>query len=76
MSEVEHILSVHNKLGEGPLWSVQEQALYWVDIDDNCFFRFHPAVGTTEKIDVGVAIGVLALRASGGLVLATKKGFG
>jgi sugar lactone lactonase YvrE len=49
--------------------------LYWVDIQDNCFFRFHPATGISEKIDVGVAIGVLALRASGGLVLATKKGF-
>ncbi len=75
MSEVAHVLSVHNKLGEGPLWSVEEQALYWVDIQDNCFFRFHPATGISEKIDVGVAIGVLALRASGGLVLATKKGF-
>jgi len=75
MSEVEHILSVHNKLGEGPLWSVEEQVLYWVDIQDNCFFRFNPATGVSEKIDVGVAIGVLALRASGGLVLATKNGF-
>ena len=75
MSEIEHVLSVHNKLGEGPLWSVEEQALYWVDIQDNCFFRFHPVTGISEKIDVEVAIGVLALRASGGLVLATKKGF-
>jgi sugar lactone lactonase YvrE len=31
MVEVEHFLPVQNKLGEGPVWSVEEQALYWVD---------------------------------------------
>lgn len=75
MSEVEQVLSLHNQLGEGALWSVAEQALYWVDIERNCFFRFVPASGTYEKIEVGVPIGVLALRASGGLVMATKNGF-
>ncbi len=75
MSEVEHVLSLHNQLGEGALWSVDEQALYWVDIERNCFFRFIPATGAYEKIDVGVAIGVLALRTSGGLIMATKNGF-
>ncbi len=75
MSEVEHILSVHNQLGESSLWSVDEQALYWVDIERNCFFRLITATGVYEKIEVGVAIGVLALRASGGLVMATKTGF-
>ncbi len=75
MSEVEQVLSLHNQLGEGSLWSVDEQALYWVDIERNCFFRFVPTSSTYEKIEVGVAIGVLALRASGGLVMATKNGF-
>lgn len=75
MSEVEQVLSLHNQLGEGSLWSVAEQALYWVDIERNCFFRFVPANNTYEKFEVGVAIGVLALRASGGLVMATKNGF-
>ena len=27
MSDVEHILPVQNRLGEGPLWSVEEQAI-------------------------------------------------
>ncbi len=75
MSEVEHVLPVHNLLGEGPVWSVDEQTLYWVDIERNCFNRYIPATGVYEKINVGVAIGVLALRTSGGLVMATKKGF-
>ncbi len=75
MSEVEHVLPVHNQLGEGALWSVDEQALYWVDIERNSFSRFLPATGIYETVDVGVPIGVLALRASGGLIMATKKGF-
>lgn len=75
MSEVELVLSIHNQLGEGSLWSAAEQALYWVDIERNCFFRLFPATGMYEKIEVGVPIGVLALRASGGLVMATKSGF-
>ncbi len=75
MSEVEHVLAAHNQLGEGALWSVDEQALYWVDIERNTFSRFLPATGVYETVDVGVPIGVLALRTSGGLVMATKKGF-
>jgi SMP-30/Gluconolactonase/LRE-like region len=75
MSEVEHILAVKNKLGEGPVWSPHEQALYWVDIENNRFYRFYPAIGKYEFFDVGVPVGVLALRASGGLVMATKNGF-
>jgi sugar lactone lactonase YvrE len=75
MVEVEHFLPVQNKLGEGPVWSVEEQALYWVDILSNCFHRFQSVTGKHEVFDVGVPISVLALRASGGLVMATKQGF-
>src|SRR5947209_1305968 len=75
MSEVEHVLPVHDQLGEGPLWSVDEQALYWIDIVGNSFSHFFPTTGMYERVDVGVPIGVLALRVSRGLVMATKKGF-
>lgn len=73
--EVEHVLAVNNKLGEGPVWSVDEQALYWVDIESNCFYRLYPATGKHEVFTTGLPVGVLALRASGGLVMATKNGF-
>ena len=75
MNQVEHVLAVKNKLGEGPVWSPDEQALYWVDIENNHFYRFYPATGKYERFDVGIPVGVLALRASGGLVMATKNGF-
>jgi len=75
MNQVEHVLTMQNKLGEGPVWSAEEQALYWVDIENNSFFRYFPTTSKYESFDVGVPIGVLALRAAGGLVMATKNGF-
>src|ERR1700730_49210 len=75
MSNVERVLAVQNRLGEGPVCSIDEQALYWVDILENCFWRLVPTTGVHERIDVGVSIGVLALRASGGIVMATRTGF-
>jgi sugar lactone lactonase YvrE len=75
MDNVEHVLPCRNKLGEGPLWSIDEQKLYWVDITSNSFSRFDPASDTQETFQVDQSIGVLALRAAGGLVMATRKGF-
>ena len=75
MDEVERVLKIGNRLGEGPLWSVDEGALYWVDIEGNRLYRFRPADGTLESFDTGLPVGALGLRASGGLVVATKNGF-
>ncbi len=75
MSDVEHVLAAHSELGEGPVWSEDEQLLYWVDIRGNSYSRYNPISGAHEDIHVGAAIGVLALRASGGLVMAAREGF-
>lgn len=75
MSAVETVLNIQNKLGEGPLWNPDEQVIYWVDIQNNCFHRFNPATGQHRQFDVGVPVGALAFRANGGLVLATQNGF-
>lgn len=72
---IEHVLASQNKLGEGPVWDTEEQALYWVDIENSRFCRLQPASGAFETVDVGVPVGVLALRERGGLVMATKAGF-
>ena len=75
MDEVEHLLAVGNRVGEGPRWNVAEQALYWVDIEGQAIWRYHPADGRLEHWDIGLPVGVLAFRAAGGLVLATRDGF-
>lgn len=75
MNTVEHVLTTQNRLGEGPIWSTGEQSLYWVDIENKTFSRWKPETGSYEVFPVGTQVGVLALRANGGLVLATEKGF-
>jgi L-arabinonolactonase len=72
--EIETVLHAKNQLGEGPRWNVQEQRLYWVDIDTGVFYRFDPETGQLDPQSIGQPLGCLAFRASGGLVLATRDG--
>lgn len=74
MSDVELVYDSKNTLGEGPMWSVKEQALYWVDIPNHAFHRYDPATGAHEQYDVGQMIGTVVLRQSGGFVLALHEG--
>ncbi len=66
MSEVEHVLDVQHRLGEGPRWNDEEQALYWVDIENDSFYRYYPTDGTFEGFGVGMPVGALAFREAGG----------
>lgn len=75
MLEAEHVLSVRNELGEGPIWHAREQALYWTDIERSLYHRFHPATAAHETVPVGEKVGALAFRESGGFVLAAEHGF-
>lgn len=62
-------------VGESPVWSPAEQALYWVDITGGQIHRFHPATSTTDTFDLGEPVTALALRTQGGLVLSLRKEF-
>lgn len=73
--EAERLLAMQNRLGEGPRWNVDEQALYWVDIMGNCFYRYYPSTGQHERFELGLQVGVLGFRASGGLIMGTDHGF-
>lgn len=45
MDTPECVWNAHARLGEGPLWSVREQALYWVDILGHRLHRHSPQDG-------------------------------
>ncbi len=62
-------------LGESPLWSPGEQALYWVDIKDPRLFRHDTAAGITRVTRLSEAVGAVALRMGGGLIAAARSGF-
>jgi L-arabinonolactonase len=76
MTGVEVLLSIRNQLGEGPLWHVGEEALYWVDIEGESFFRYFPVEEKLETFQVGQPVGCLAFRQDGGLILALRDGIG
>lgn len=62
------------KVGEGPVWDVAEQALYYVDIVEKAVFRWDPASADLKRWDVPDIIGSLALRESGGAIVALGSG--
>jgi len=74
MYEVEHFLKVTNYTGESPQWNVEEQALYWVDLHRGNIYRYWPSKGTYEVFVLGVEVGAMCSRDSGGLILATSNG--
>ena len=72
---IECVVDSRSELGEGAVWDTQSQCLWWVDIMGELVHRFDPATGKDDTWPIGEPVGSLAVRASGGLVLATKSGF-
>ncbi|MEM1075032.1 MAG: SMP-30/gluconolactonase/LRE family protein [Pseudomonadota bacterium] len=77
---VECLLTVSNHLGEGPIWDVDEQCLYWVDstgrrVGKDAIWRLNPATGEVTSWRLESDIGAMALRNKGGAVLALSDGF-
>src|SRR4030081_849239 len=68
------VLDVKASLGECPVWSTDEQALYWVDINAPSLNRFDPARGTNTAWPMPQSIGCFALRSRGGFVAALRDG--
>jgi sugar lactone lactonase YvrE len=67
-------LDAKASLAECPVWSAEEQALYWVDINAPSLNRFDPARKTNTAWPMPQAIGSFALRARGGFVVALRDG--
>ncbi len=68
------VLDARASLGECPLWSVSERALYWVDINAPSLNRFDPATERNFAMPMPASIGSYALRVSGGFVAALRSG--
>ena len=75
MAHVEPVVQIQNQLGEAPMWSPKEQAIYWVDIGKKKILRFYPASGKLDEYAMEVAVTSIGLRAKGGLVVTTEKQF-
>ena len=72
---IELLVDTQNNLGEGPVWDIEEQRIYWVDIFGREVFRAREDGSQLERRNVPGDIGCLALRKSGGLLLGLADGF-
>lgn len=72
---IEVLVDVKTILGEGPLWDVQEQRLYWIDSLGCNVFRCTEDGREIRAWDVPAPIGSMALRQQGGAVLSLANGF-
>ena len=75
MTEAECVWNAGATLGESPVWVVDEDRLYWVDIQTCRLFQYEPASKRTRNWRFESRITSIAPRASGGYVATFAEGF-
>jgi hypothetical protein len=73
--DVRAIVDCKTSLGEGPVWDVQDQKIYWIDSLGNKVFRANQDGSGLQVWDVPSKIGSLAIRSGGGAILSLQSGF-
>ena len=62
-------------LGESPIWSVEEQALYWVDIRNPMIHRLDPETGDRQRWRIQTEIGSIGFAGGKRMIAGTRMGF-
>jgi len=75
MLRIEVLSDRPDQLGEGPLWDVREQRLYWIDSYKPSIHSSDSAGGDRKSWSVPEPIGSMALREKGGAILSLRDGF-
>lgn len=68
------VTDIRAELGECPVWSPAENAVYWIDIHGRKLHRTAPDTHTTATIDLPSRPGMIALRKKGGLIVVLEDG--
>ena len=74
MTDVECVWPVGAVLGEGPIWSAAEQAVWFVDIKAPAIHRFHPASGEKRTWPAPARVGFVLPTSAGWLIAGLKTG--
>lgn len=73
--ELRLAIDAQTYLGETPVWSVAEQALYWVNCEhEPMLCRWDPASGARQDWPMPERIGGFVLKASGGAIVVLARG--
>ena len=75
MPDIRLLVDCRNHLGENPLWDVREQQLYWIDSTSCEIWSCREDGSDLGTYYVPTYIGSMALRESGGALLALANGF-
>ena len=73
--EIRVVADCKTSLGEGPLWDVQDQKLYWIDSLGAKVFRANADGSELSVWDVPSKIGSMALRNNGHAIVSLQNGF-
>ena len=71
---VEKLASENALVGEGPVWDVESQTLYWIDIQGGRFWNYDPATGENRLLHEGYNTAGAGRNRQGGLTVATWEG--
>ena len=75
MKKAELFNDCNNHLGEGPLWSKEQETLYWLDLPmPSKLFKLHLPTNTLETFDMPEMISALSVRPNGDMLIASHKG--
>ena len=72
--QVQAISTSRDAVGESPVWSVAEQALYWVDIEGRCIHRLDWVSHMQQTWTLPERVGCIALSARGTVIAAMETG--
>lgn len=75
MVEIRHLVDCRNYLGEGPLWDVEDELLYWIDSSAAEIWSCREDGSKVKRHFVPLHIGSMAIRKGGGAVVALANGF-
>jgi L-arabinonolactonase len=75
MLRIELACEDHDQLGEGPLWDVDEQRLYWIDSYGPAIHCMAADGREKRSWRLPEPIGSMALRRGGGAVISLRSGF-
>lgn len=72
--QVQSVSTSRDAVGESPVWSVAEQALYWVDIEGRCIHRLDWSTRVQQTWTLPERVGCIALSTRGTVIAAMETG--
>jgi len=71
---VEKLAAENALVGEGPVWDIESQSLYWVDIQGGRFWNYNPSTGVNTLMHEGYNVAGVTRNTRGGLTVGTWEG--